>query len=373
MFKQIHVYLRKLYRQIMPVGIRQNIWLVKTKIFALIYKTLILGMFRIIKTAYEIIIFVFTRNTVRISFTNFWPNLDMRDNWFIAPLKAYLKTNGKLWNFVKYFKIDIHFFSVFGSIDKLINSRAKYKIFFTGENVNKNSAFDDFNKYEGNCVEYVNLSMGYDYMDKENYIRLPLWLFYFFMPLDTKDTIQRKLTEFRTVYEKTKFCALLAHHDEKYNLRTSIFNLVSGIGRVDCPGRLLHNDDTLHNQFNNNKSLYLRQYYFNICPENSNFPGYVTEKLFDAIYSGCIPIYNGGGGGDPEPGIINPASFLRFEPDADNSGLFAEIQKLYTDKEYYASFKARPVFLDTAVDKIHYMLRQYADRVCEIADKLLYH
>jgi hypothetical protein len=208
------------------------------------------------------------------------------------PLKSCLKPH----RIVKYFNIDIQFFSVFGSIDKLLISKAKYKIFFTGENVNKNSIGDEPKLYEGNCVDYVHLSMGYDYMDNDNYIRLPVWLLYFFTPLDTKDRIQKKLTEFSIVYKKAKFCALLARHDYLYNIRTDVFNLMSKVAHVDCPGKLLHNDDSLHNQFDNNKLLYLRQYYFNICPENSNSPGYVTEKLFEALYSGCIPIYTGGGG-----------------------------------------------------------------------------
>jgi hypothetical protein len=145
---------------------------------------------------------------------------------------------------------------------------------------------------------------------------------------------------------------------------------MSKVAHVDCPGKLLHNDDSLHKQFDNNKLLYLRQYYFNICPENSNSPGYVTEKLFEALYSGCIPIYTGGGGGNPEPGIINPGCFLWFEPGSDNKALLTEVQKLYTDTEYYNSFKSRPVFLDTAVDKIHAMLQQYTTRVTEIVEKL---
>jgi hypothetical protein len=208
--------------------------------------------------------------------------------------------------------------------------------------------------------------MGFDYMDGKNYIRIPLWLLYFFTPIDTKDMIQKKLSEFSTVYKKTKFCALIAGHDALYNMRTDIFNLASKIARVDCPGKLLHNDDTLHNEFNNNKCLYLRQYYFNICPENSNSPGYVTEKLFEALYGGCIPVYNGGGGGDPEHGIINPGCFLWYEPDTDNSGLIAEMRKLYTNEGVYESFKKRPIFLDTAVDKIHYMLQQYTSGLNEI-------
>jgi hypothetical protein len=192
-------------------------------------------------------------------------------------------------------------------------------------------------------------------------------LLYFFSSVDTRDTIQKKLDEFYVCYDKTKFCALIASHDMGLGIRTKIFNFMSGISHVDCPGKLLHNDDTLLEKFDNNKSLYLRQYCFNICPENSVSTGYVTEKLFQALYSGCIPVSFGGGGGDPEPGVIDPGCFLWFEPDTDNTALLAEAQKLYTDKAYFESFKKRPIFCDTAVDKIYDMLQQYTARIREIA------
>lgn len=36
---------------------------------------------------------------------------------------------------------------------------------------------------------------------------------------------------------------------------------------------------------------------FNLCFENCLYPGYVSEKIFDAIISGCIPVYWGDGAG----------------------------------------------------------------------------
>ncbi|OWY61483.1 hypothetical protein B7486_63555, partial [cyanobacterium TDX16] len=35
---------------------------------------------------------------------------------------------------------------------------------------------------------------------------------------------------------------------------------------------------------------------FNLCFENSDQPGYVTEKPMEALLAGAIPIYRGGGG-----------------------------------------------------------------------------
>lgn len=41
------------------------------------------------------------------------------------------------------------------------------------------------------------------------------------------------------------------------------------------------------------KHAVLRKYKFSICYENARFPGYITEKIFDALFAGCIPIYLG--------------------------------------------------------------------------------
>jgi hypothetical protein len=37
----------------------------------------------------------------------------------------------------------------------------------------------------------------------------------------------------------------------------------------------------------------LSNYRFALCFENTAFPGYVTEKIFDCFVAGCIPIYLG--------------------------------------------------------------------------------
>lgn len=37
----------------------------------------------------------------------------------------------------------------------------------------------------------------------------------------------------------------------------------------------------------------LARYYFSICYENARFPGYITEKIFDCFFAGCVPVYLG--------------------------------------------------------------------------------
>jgi hypothetical protein len=40
----------------------------------------------------------------------------------------------------------------------------------------------------------------------------------------------------------------------------------------------------------------MRRYKFSICYENASYPGWLTEKLLDAMFVGSVPIY----AGDPE-------------------------------------------------------------------------
>jgi hypothetical protein len=37
----------------------------------------------------------------------------------------------------------------------------------------------------------------------------------------------------------------------------------------------------------------LSNYKFSICFENCIYPGYITEKIFDCFFAGCIPVYCG--------------------------------------------------------------------------------
>ncbi len=41
------------------------------------------------------------------------------------------------------------------------------------------------------------------------------------------------------------------------------------------------------------KNVVMRKYKFALCYENAVFPGYITEKLFDGLCAGCVPVYLG--------------------------------------------------------------------------------
>ncbi len=94
-----------------------------------------------------------------------------------------------------------------------------------------------------------------------------------------------------------------------------------------------------------NKIEILSKYRFAICYENATgFPGYITEKIFDCFFAGCVPIYLGA------PNIAQhiPQNCFIDKRDFDNySSLYSHISVLREDKyleyqESIASFLSGP-------------------------------
>lgn len=152
------------------------------------------------------------------------------------------------------------------------------------------------------------------------------------------------------VNERPKFCSFICRKDY-FNERKIIYDLIREIEYIHCPSQFMHNDDELKIKFANNKLEYLKQFKFNLCPENTNFNGYVTEKIFDAIISGCIPIY-WGSNNNPEPEIINHKAVLFFDMYNNNESLLKEITTLNSNYKKYKLFVKQQKFLSNAPDVI---------------------
>jgi hypothetical protein len=110
---------------------------------------------------------------------------------------------------------------------------------------------------------------------------------------------------------KTKFCNFLYSHKVPY--REAFFKQLSKYKKVDAPGKSMNNManiDTLYGGKWDVKKRFLSDYKFTISFENDIFPGYQTEKLYDAMQVSSIPIYCG----DPCIGdIFNTKSFINVQ------------------------------------------------------------
>jgi hypothetical protein len=78
------------------------------------------------------------------------------------------------------------------------------------------------------------------------------------------------------------------------------------------------------------KNDVMRQYKFAIAYENAKFPGYVTEKIFDSFFAGCVPIYEGA------PDVtkyIPPETFIDKRNFPDYPALYRFLKGM-SDREY---------------------------------------
>jgi hypothetical protein len=298
------------------------------------------------------------KNPIDIKFYNHWSTF----------LTENLPHQKWFYRFIKNRNINtsLTFFSIDG-YRWFISCFPEKKVFFTGEYL-QNGCFDKrWQSFADHCVNQVNLSMGYEYIQHPNYVRFPLWMMYFVKPEASLASLQAQIDSinaptYRTAPQRTRFACQISHHD-KNGIRKKLISLCNQIENVTCAGNFMNNTQELHNSYADNKLAYLKNFKFNICPENYSSKGYVTEKIIDAFVGGCIPIYWGGASKDSiEPEIINPESFLYYQEGKEEL-LLAQIQELWTDEEKYLEFISRPPFKENAAHIIWQKIQEIENRL----------
>lgn len=259
--------------------------------------------------------------------------------WFVNRYNEKLERIGKTINLC----------SVFGE-RAVLDHISGIKVFFCGENVH-NSPYDEYSDYLLRD-RTTGLGLGFEFFEDKRYLRFPLWVLYMFSPSSSYADVVARCRELRypKVSDKSLFCSMVASHDWN-GLRKIMVTELGEISDICCPGKYLHNDDSLKNQYNDDKTAYLRDFYFNICPENSNSCGYVTEKVFEAIDSGCIPIY-WGSYNNPEPQVLNGEAILFWQEGRDNQDIIREVSHLYSCPGELDEFLHLPRLADGAEDHI---------------------
>lgn len=273
---------------------------------------------------------------------------------------------------VSWYKPSLIICSSFGSywlLKMLLWATKVPSLFFTEENL---ATLKKYREYKTYLSGQPSLAMGFDYCAAANYRRFPLWLMYLF-PAEFAATasvalIQRRLDQIeeQRFYPKTKFATMIASHDGyasgkkvfeclQNTSRSVITKQLATIDVVHCPGKLLHNDDSLAIEYNDDKIAYLKQFLFNVCAENAAVKGYVTEKIFEAVEGGTIPIY--WGAADPEPTILNQQRII-FWNESQKEQILAKVKKLYIDVDTRTRFLQQPVFNDGAAKEIHCYFEQ---------------
>lgn len=288
-----------------------------------------------------------------------WSRPFIQDAWLID----FIEKRGLLDNKPN---VRIGLYSIFAPFWLYKFDRADARIFVERENLHKPLMQSWLHRFLDD--RRINLSLGFDELDHPEYIRFPFWVMWsVFSPTATFEEIKQQVSRMNSPqnhsFDDRRFCAYLCSHDDKG--RRKIFQQFSTIGKVDCDGRLFHNNDDLKLKYNDNKLEYLRHYRFNLTPENTNHKGYVTEKLFEAISSGCIPIYSGSDN-YPEPEILNHDAIIFIEVGADNDNALKFVRELNSNKKKYLEFASQPRLTSTAPEYIWNYYTKLERRLCEI-------
>jgi hypothetical protein len=285
-------------------------------------------------------------------------------NWYcFSPewwLPRFIYEKGILKNSKK--KIAI--FSVFGRRLNVDIDRSNYKIFFTGENLHAR-----FLEYEDLMLnnKNIDLSIGFDYIEHEKYVRFPIWLMTIFEPNESYKSIIQKVrcwNNYNEIDERERFCSFLSRHDY-FGDRLFFYNEIKSLGKVDCDGEFMHNNDDLKLKFKDDKFDYLKNYIFNLCPENSNYLGYCSEKVFEALICGCIPIY-WGSDNKPEPEVLNQSAILFLNRTGNNDQTLEKISLLKNNKKLYLEFAQQKRFTYQAPDVIFEFFRKLEKKLVEV-------
>jgi hypothetical protein len=243
----------------------------------------------------------------------------------------------------------IAIFSCFGPRNIIQFEDSEIKIFLSGENLKRNC----FAQYADHCLgeREIDLAMGLELFENDRYVRFPIWMDYMFPPESTIDDIRTKCEAIRypETKSKKKFCCMVASNAAD-GLRDEMFHALSNIERVDSAGSHLHNDDSLKEKYADVKIDYMKQYIFNICPENTSAYGYTTEKLFESMTAGCIPIYWGAEIADKA--VINEDAIIFWDRKENGKKAVKQISELYANPKLLEEFLAQPRLKPTAEEYI---------------------
>jgi hypothetical protein len=135
--------------------------------------------------------------------------------------------------------------------------------------------------------------------------------------------------------KERKICLLSSHLDEP---RKSMFINFSKNFVVDVYGPYFDKNIKNHNNNPLSKIEILKQYAFNLCPENSLYPGYYTEKVPEAFLGKCLPLAWADNNINQD---FNEKSFVNLlNYSKDN---YLEIRNLLKDESFLKKYTSEPL------------------------------
>lgn len=162
-----------------------------------------------------------------------------------------------------------------------------------------------------------------------------------------------------------KFCSFVVSNvnPKRAGRRIDFFRRLNRYKRVDSGGTGLNNIGGAIPPGSRAKHDFIRGYKFNLCFENKAVEGYTTEKLVEAMWARCIPIY----WGNPKVGLeFNPRSILSLNDYRTEEEFLEAIIEVDRDDAKYRRMLAEPYFPGNRVNEYY-----DEDRVLAFFERIL--
>ncbi len=259
-----------------------------------------------------------TKNRLKVDFVDFH-GINKNDNPFIKLLS-------QSYNVEISDRPDILFFGSGGHLNRLYTCK---KIFYTNETLDPNWNETDY-------------ALTYHHMDDDRQLRLPYYVFG--TPGTWRNLIKSEKEIEQLIKFPRQFCsAVISNANPKRTQeRIQFFNQLSKHQHVASGGSFKNNVGTIGSG-PQGKIDFIKKYQFNIAFENKSLPGYITEKLTDAMLARCIPLYWGCKRVGEE---FNKKSFLCKSDYLDDQSFIEHILNVYDSRKLYESIISEPYLIN---------------------------
>jgi hypothetical protein len=225
----------------------------------------------------------------------------------------------------------------FGNNNVNYNNKNCIKIFYTGENQRP---------WDYQC----HYAITFDHFDTDRHYRLPLYVVYDhdnqFRDVPNTKTVRR--TE-SNLLKPRDFCSFVVKNPN-CEMRNAWFHKLNAYKPVASAGPLFNNVPMLPRDDTGVKAKveFLSKYKFNLCFENSSWPGYATEKLYEALCGNTVPIYWGSTTIECD---FNPKAFLNWHDYCDDDKFMQAIIEVDQNPDLYQEMFLEPMFRDFVPNK----------------------
>jgi hypothetical protein len=224
----------------------------------------------------------------------------------------------------------------FGTNNTSYDNRNCIKIFYTGENARP---------WDYRC--HYSISFDHHEFDGRNY-RLPLYVLYETSYASKNNpSIQNTRRSISDLIELDNkgFCSFVVTNP-MCKMRNDWFHKLSAYRQVSSGGSHYNNIGYILSREDDGPKVkydFLSNHKFSLCFENSSYPGYTTEKLYESLCARTIPIYWGSPTVDTD---FNPKAFLNWHDYGNDDEFFEVIVTIDKNPDLYEEMYMQSMFVN---------------------------